>query len=65
LLINVKKDQLILKSWAESLHKNAGDGSKVVWIDTDHYFNGVDRAAICESVIEFMGEKLCVKKAEK
>ena len=65
LLINVKKDQLILKSWAESLHKHAGEGSKVVWIDTDHYFNGVDRAAICESVIEFMGEKLCVKKAEK
>src|ERR1019366_7938647 len=33
LFINVTKDQLILKSWAESMHKAAGVGSKVVWLD--------------------------------
>ena len=65
LFINVTKDQLVLKSWAESLHKNAGEGSKVVWIETDHYFKGVDREAICESVIEFMDKQLCIKPAEK
>jgi dienelactone hydrolase len=65
LFINVTKDQLIPKAWAESLHKQAGEGSKVVWLETDHYFakGGVDRAAICESVIEFMDQKLCMKKA--
>lgn len=62
LFINVTKDQLILKSWAESLHKAAGDGSKVVWLETDHYFKGVDRAMVCESVIDFMDEKLVKKK---
>jgi len=58
MFLNVTKDQLIMKSWAESLHKAAGAGSKVVWHETDHYFNGVDRAAICETVIDFMAEKL-------
>lgn len=54
LFINVKKDQLILKPWAESLHKAAGPAAKVVWLDTDHYFKGLDREAVCVSVIEFM-----------
>jgi dienelactone hydrolase len=63
LFINATKDQLILKSWAESLHKYAGAGSKVVWLETDHYFNGVDRAAVCDSVIDFMDEKLVGKRA--
>lgn len=62
LFINVTKDQLILKAWAESLHKFAGEGSKVVWLDTDHYFNGIDRAAACESVIDFMDERMLMKK---
>jgi dienelactone hydrolase len=63
LFINVTNDQLIQKSWAESLHKAAGAGSKVVWLETDHYFKGVDRSKVCESVIDFMDEKLPVKKA--
>ena len=62
LFINVTKDQMILKSWAESLHEAAGPSSKVVWLDCDHYFNGVDRAGVCESVIEFMDKELAGKR---
>ena len=53
-----------MKAWAESLHKAAGMGSKVVWLETDHYFNGLDRAAICSSVIDFMDKELATKKRE-
>jgi dienelactone hydrolase len=62
LFINVTKDQLILKSWAVSLHKAAGFGSKVTWLETDHYFNGVDRSVLCASVIDFMDKGLAPKK---
>jgi dienelactone hydrolase len=61
LFINVTKDQMILKAWAESLHKAAGAGSKVVWLETDHYFKTVDRSAVCSSVIEFMDKVLVAK----
>jgi dienelactone hydrolase len=62
LFINVTKDQLIMRPWAESLHKAAGAGSKVVWLEADHYFRGVDRAAVCTSVIDFMDKELCGKQ---
>ncbi|MGH2551835.1 MAG: alpha/beta hydrolase family protein [Thermomicrobiales bacterium] len=62
LFVNVTKDQLILKSWAESLHQAAGKNSKVVWHDTDHYFRSVDRAAVCENVIDFIAKELNAKK---
>jgi dienelactone hydrolase len=62
LFINVTKDQLIPRLWAESLHKAAGAGSKVVWLETDHYFKSVDRSKVCESVIDFMDENLAPKK---
>jgi dienelactone hydrolase len=62
LFINCKKDQLIMKPWAESLHKAAGEGSKVVWLDSDHYLKGLDRAAICDSVIEFMHKSMPAAK---
>lgn len=62
LFINVTKDQLILKSWAEALHKAAGPGAKVVWLETDHYFKGMDHKKVCASVIEFMDQGLAVKK---
>lgn len=62
LFVNVTKDQLIMKSWAEALHKKAGDGSKVVWHETDHYFRGVDRAKICAEVIDFLDDGLKVKR---
>ena len=58
LFINVTKDQLIMKPWAESLHKYAGAGAKVVWLETDHFFNGLDRTAACMSVIDFMEKGL-------
>lgn len=63
LFINVTKDQLIMKPWAESLHKAAGVGSKVVWLETDHYFKGLDRDAVCDTVIDFMDTSLTVKAA--
>jgi uncharacterized protein len=63
LFINVTKDQLIMRPWAESLHKAAGAGSKVVWLEADHYFRGVDRVAVCSSVIDFMDKELCGKRA--
>ncbi|MBI1831855.1 MAG: acetylxylan esterase [Planctomycetes bacterium] len=65
LFINVTKDQLIMKPWAESLHKAAGPGAKIVWLETDHYFKGLDRKKVCESVIDFMDEKLVSKPAVK
>lgn len=65
LFINVTKDQMILRMWAESLHKAAGPGAKVVWLETDHFFNGLDRAAICASVIDFMDKELAKRPAKK
>jgi dienelactone hydrolase len=62
LFINVTKDQMILKAWAESLHKAAGAGSKVVWLETDHTFKTVDRSAVCASVIDFMDKELVAKR---
>lgn len=65
LFINVTKDQLIMRPWAESLHKAAGAGSKAVWLETDHYFKGLSRAEVCVSVIEFMEKELAVKRPAK
>ena len=62
LFINNKKDQLIWKSWAESLHRAAGPGSQVVWLEADHYFRGVDREKVCNSVIDFMDRELPAKR---
>lgn len=62
LLLNVTRDQLIMKPWAESLHKAAGAGAKVIWLDTDHYFKGLDRTAVCASVIDFMEKGLGERK---
>jgi uncharacterized protein len=58
LLLNVTKDQLVPRFFAESLHKAAGDGAKKVWIDTDHFFQGIDRYAVLEDVITFLSEGL-------
>lgn len=62
LLLNVTKDQLILRPWAESLHRAAGQGAKVVWVETDHYFQDVDRTAVCASVIDFMDTALTMPR---
>jgi dienelactone hydrolase len=58
LLLNVTKDQLVPRPFADALHAAAGDGAKKVWLDTDHYFNGVDRREVGESVINFLLEHL-------
>jgi dienelactone hydrolase len=65
LFINVTKDQLILKPWAESLHRAAGPSAKVTWLETDHYFRSLDRGKVCESVIDFMDRELPAKSSEK
>ena len=66
LFINVTQDQLILKPWAESLHQCAGENSKVVWLECDHFFKGVDRAEVCNTVVDFMAKSLpALRKDER
>jgi dienelactone hydrolase len=62
LFVNVTNDQLIMRPWADSLHKYAGKGSKIVWLETDHYFRGLDRAVVCTSVIDFMDKGMPAKR---
>ena len=58
LMLNATHDQLVPRFFAEQLHKAAGEHGKKVWIETDHFFNGVDRFAVLETVIDFMQESL-------
>lgn len=58
LLINSTKDQLVLPPLARVLHKAAGPGSEIKWYETDHFFNGIDRDAVLQSVAEYMKAKL-------
>ena len=58
LLINAKRDKVVLAPFAQALHQAAGEGATVVWYDTDHYFEGVDRGKILQSIVEFMKTKL-------
>jgi dienelactone hydrolase len=58
LLLNVTKDQLVPRPFAEALHNAAGEGAKKVWLETDHYFSDVDRHAVGESVIRFLKENM-------
>jgi hypothetical protein len=53
---------IVLPPFAQALHKAAGAGAKVEWYDTDHYFEGVDRARILGSVVDFMKQGLEKKK---
>ena len=62
LLVNAKKDTIVFPPFAEALHKAAGEGSKVEWYDTDHYFGGVDRENILGNVVDFMKSSLTGKK---
>ena len=62
LLLNVTHDQLVPRFFAESLHKAAGKGATKMWLDTDHFFQGVDRYAILGDVISFMRDNLAEKK---
>ncbi len=58
LLINSTKDQLVLPVVARLLHAAAGPGSEIKWYETDHFFNGIDRDAVLQSVAEYMKAKL-------
>ena len=58
LMLNATKDQLVSKASAEALHKAAGKNAKVVWLETDHFFQGVDKAKVGEDVIRFLEESL-------
>ena len=64
LFINATKDQMIFRPWSESLHKAAGPGSKVMWLETDHYFRGVNREDVCSTIIDFVEKSVPVKKGE-
>lgn len=61
LLLNVTHDQLIPRFFSESLHRAAGDTAKKVWLDTDHFFQGIDRAKLLDTVIGFMQDSLASK----
>jgi dienelactone hydrolase len=58
LFINATRDQLVPKASAEALHKAAGKNAKVVWLETDHYFQGMDQAKVGEDVIRFLERAL-------
>jgi dienelactone hydrolase len=59
LLLNATKDQLVPRFFGEQLHKAAAGGNvKRVWVETDHFFRGVDRYAVMETVIDFMRDSL-------
>ena len=64
LLLNVTKDQLVPQFFSEVLHQAAGDGPSVTkkWVETDHFFTGVDRYAILDQVVAFMERGLDVEK---
>lgn len=66
LLLNVTKDQLVPQFFSESLHKAAGDGPSITkrWVETDHFFSGVDRYAILDQVVGFMEDGLRVAKGK-
>jgi uncharacterized protein len=58
LLLNATRDQLVPRFFGEQLHKAAGEHAKKMWIDTDHFFRGVDRYKVLETVIDFMEQGL-------
>ncbi|MSR66584.1 MAG: hypothetical protein EXS24_04340 [Pedosphaera sp.] len=58
LMVNGRRDIVILPMFAKALHQAAGEGSKVIWHDTDHVFSGVDRPTILLSVCEFVRDHL-------
>lgn len=59
LLLNVTRDRLIPRKYAEALHRAAGPGAEVVWLDTDHDFReNVDRREVADRVIKFIKDHL-------
>jgi uncharacterized protein len=58
LLLNGRRDIIVPPAFASALHKAAGEGSRVEWHDTDHFFSGMDREKILDSVAEFLKQSL-------
>jgi dienelactone hydrolase len=58
LLLNVTHDQLVPRIMADALQKAAPDYAKRVWLDADHFFNGVDRVATAQTVLDWVLENL-------
>jgi dienelactone hydrolase len=54
LLVNVTHDQLVPRIMADALQKAAPDYAKKVWLEADHFFNGVDRQVEATAVIEWV-----------
>jgi len=63
LLLNATKDQLVPRFFSDALHAAAGTGAVKKWVETDHFFQGVDRYAILEDVIDFMKQNLSEQPA--
>lgn len=62
LMLNVTKDQLVPMKFAVALHNAAGKNSKIVWLETDHYFRGVNHGKMTEEiVIKFLEDHLPAK----
>jgi len=58
LLVNVTRDQLVPRVLAESLQKAAPAYAKRVWLEADHFFNGVDRQKEAGVVLDWVVENL-------
>ena len=43
-------------------YRAAPEAAKRVWIDTDHFFRGVDRVKVLDQVIDFMEDGLGVTR---
>ncbi len=66
LLLNVTRDQLVSRFFADALHKAAGEHAKKVWLEADHFFNGVDRQQVTRDVVvKFVKEGLGGERAER
>ena len=58
LLLNVTKDQLVPRFFADSLHNASGPNTTELWLDTDHIFSTVDRQDLGRTVIRFVQDNL-------
>lgn len=58
LLVNVTHDQLVPRILAESLQKAAPAYAKRVWLEADHFFNGVDRQKEAGAVLDWLVENM-------
>jgi dienelactone hydrolase len=58
LLVNVTRDQLVPRVMADALQKAAPAYAKRVWLEADHFFNGVDREVEAGAVLDWVLQNL-------